>query len=334
MSALRAVPDLSGLDREATVAALRKSMAGLGAAVPESADGVDEGYGPGGTVGDGHRSSMGVGGGRASAAAEVADVPGDIASGRGLSVAPDGDRGGRGVRGVRGGRVAGVPPMARVAEGRVPVPAGLSGLLDGGLLKGAVSSIDAAGAVTAGIVAEITAAGGHVAIVGLPDFSPLNIVEHGGDLSRVLDVPEPGDSPLEVVALLADGVDMVVVKLGRTPPPSAARPVMARLRGSGCALLYVGDGWPGSKVSVASRVTAIHGLGAGHGRIRGVEFHVTARGAGRPERGVRWTVGDCPASEAAATAWDGDGAAPGGPDADVGAAGDANVSPFPLRRAE
>lgn len=224
--------------------------------------------------------------------------------------------------------------MARVAEGRVPVPAGLSGLLDGGLLKGAVSSIDAAGAVTAGIVAEITAAGGHVAIVGLPDFSPLNIVEHGGDLSRVLDVPEPGDSPLEVVALLADGVDMVVVKLDRTPPPSAARPVTARLRGSGCALLYVGDGWPGSKVSVASRVTAIHGLGAGHGRIRGVEFHVTARGAGRPERGVRWTVGDCPASEAAATAWDGDGAAPGGPDADVGAAGDANVSPFPLRWAE
>ena len=222
--------------------------------------------------------------------------------------------------------------MARVAEGRVPVPAGLSGLLDGGLLKGAVSSIDAAGAVTAGIVAEITAAGGHVAIVGLPDFSPLNIVEHGGDLSRVLDVPEPGDSPLEVVALLADGVDMVVVKLDRTPPPSAARPVTARLRGSGCALLYVGDGWPGSKVSVASRVTAIHGLGAGHGRIRGVEFHVTARGAGRPERGVRWTVGDCPASEAAATAWDGDGAAPGGSDA--GAAGDANVSPFPLRWAE
>ena len=223
--------------------------------------------------------------------------------------------------------------MARVAEGRVPVPAGLSGLLDGGLLKGAVSSIDAAGAVTAGIVAEITAAGGHVAIVGLPDFSPLNIVEHGGDLSRVLDVPEPGDSPLEVVALLADGVDMVVVKLGRTPPPSAARPVMARLRGSGCALLYVGDGWPGSKVSVASRVTAIHGLGAGHGRIRGVEFHVTARGAGRPERGVRWTVGDCPASEAAAAAWDGGDVGGGVGGAADGGAG-ATVAEFPLRRAE
>ena len=53
MSALRAVPDLSGLDREATVAALRKSMAGLGAAVPESAGDVDEGYGPGGGIGDG-----------------------------------------------------------------------------------------------------------------------------------------------------------------------------------------------------------------------------------------------------------------------------------------
>ena len=283
MSALCAVPDLSGLNREDTVAALRKSMAGLGAVVPEPASGRggDGGRGSHVVVGDG-----GVGG--------VGD--GAPAGGGGYSV----------------------------ADGRVPVPAGLAGLLGGGLLKGAVSSIDTAGAVVAGILAEVTAAGGHVALVGLPDFAPLSIVEHGGDLSRVLDVPEPGESPLEVVALLADGVDVVVVKLDRTPPPSAARPVMARLRGSGCALLYVGEGWPGSKVSVASRVTAIHGLGAGHGRIRGVEFHVTARGAGRPERGVRWTIGDCPASEAAATALDvreGSGAAGG-------------VIPLPLRKAE
>lgn len=278
MSALCAVPDLSGLNREDTVAALRKSMAGLGAVVPEPASGRG---------GDGGRGSHVV----------VGDGDGSVLAGG------DGHH---------------------AAGGRVPVPAGLAGLLGGGLLKGAVSSIDAAGAVVAGILAEVTAAGGHVALVGLPDFAPLSIVEHGGDLSRVLDVPEPGESPLEVVALLADGVDVVVVKLDRTPPPSAARPVMARLRGSGCALLYVGEGWPGSKVSVASRVTAIHGLGAGHGRIRGVEFHVTARGAGRPERGVRWTIGDCPASEAAATALDvreGSGAAGG-------------VIPLPLRKAE
>lgn len=283
MSALRAVPDLSGLNREDTVAALRKSMAGLGAVVPEPASGRggDGGRGSHVLVGDG-----GVG------------VVGDGVPAGGSS--------------------------HHAAEGRVPVPAGLAGLLDGGLLQGAVSSIDAAGAVVAGILAEVTAAGGHVALVGLPDFAPLSIVEHGGDLSRVLDVPEPGESPLEVVALLADGVDVVVVKLDRTPPPSAARPVMARLRGSGCALLYVGEGWAGSKVSVASRVTAIHGLGAGHGRIRGVEFHVTARGAGRPERGVRWTIGDCPASEAAASEFDareGSGAAGG-------------VVPLPLRKAE
>lgn len=291
MSALRAVPDLSGLNREDTVAALRKSMAGLGAVVPEPASGR------GGDGGRGSHVVVGDGG--------VRDVGDGVPAG--------------------GGRYS-------AADGRVPVPAGLAGLLDGGLVKGAVSSIDAAGAVVAGILAEVTAAGGHVALVGLPDFAPLSIVEHGGDLSRVLDVPEPGESPLEVVALLADGVDVVVVKLDRTPPPSAARPVMARLRGSGCALLYVGEGWPGSKVSVASRVTAIHGLGAGHGRIRGVEFHVTARGAGRPERGVRWTIGDCPASEAAAT----EAAATEATALDVregsGAAG--GVVPLPLRKAE
>lgn len=283
MSALRAVPDLSGLNREDTVAALRKSMAGLGGVVPEPVG--DEG-----------------GGGERGSHVLVGDG---------------------GVRDVGDGAPAGGGEYS-VVDGRVPVPAGLAGLLDGGLVKGAVSSIDAAGAVVAGILAEVTAAGGHVALVGLPDFAPLSIAEHGGDLSRVLDVPEPGESPLEVVTLLADGVDVVVVQLDRTPPPSAARPVMARLRGSGCALLYVGEGWPGSKVSVASRVTAIHGLGAGHGRIRGVEFHVTARGAGRPERGVRWTIGDCPASEAAATA----------PDAREGFGAAGGVVRLPLRKAE
>ncbi|MFC3849085.1 hypothetical protein ACFORJ_02740 [Corynebacterium hansenii] len=293
MPALRAVPDLSGLNREDTVAALRKSMAGLGVAVPESVGGVDEGYGPAGTAGDG--------GGRISAAHK--------------GNSPDSS------------------PSAPTPDGRVPVPAGLAGLLDGGLIKGAASSIDAAGAVVAGILAEVTAAGGHVALVGLPDFSPLGIVEQGGDLARVLDVPDPGDSPLEVVALLADGVDVVVVKLDRTPPPSAARPVMARLRGSGCALLHVGGEWPGSKVSVASRVTAIHGLGAGHGRIRGVEFHVTARGAGRPERGVRWAIGECPASEAAAE-WGGADGVGGGVSGGMGAPDASNVAAFPLRRAE
>ncbi|WP_295625574.1 hypothetical protein [uncultured Corynebacterium sp.] len=287
MSALRAVPDLTGLDRADTVAALRKTMAGLGAAVPESTGGVDDGYGPGGFVGDG--------------------VAGSVDS----DVAAD--------EGARSGATA-------TGAGRVPVPAGLAGILDGGLVKGTVTSIDAAGAVVAGILAEVTAAGGHVALVGLPDFSALSILEHGGDLRRVLDVPEPGESPLEVVGLLADGVDVIVVKLERTPPPSAARPVMARLRGSGCALLHVGEGWPGAKAAVASRVTAIHGLGVGHGRIRGVEFHVTARGAGRPERGVRWAVGECPASEAAAAAWDGAGAG--------GRAHSDTAAPVPLRRVD
>lgn len=253
MSALRAVPDLAGLDRGETVAALRRSMANLGAVVPvvpvgaDGADGADSGGFT--AVAEGSRRS----------AAQEATIDSGL--------------------------------------GRLAVPSGLAGLLDGGLARGAISSVDAAGAVVAGILAEVTATGGHVALVGMPDFAVMPILEHGGDLARVLAVPEPGDNSLEVIALLADGVDLVVAELARTPAPSAVRPVAARLRSSGCAVLAVGEAWPTARVRVSSMITAVHGLGRGHGRIRGVEYRVSAVGGGRPERVVNWAVGECPASE-------------------------------------
>ncbi|MEJ6018991.1 hypothetical protein [Corynebacterium sp. H113] len=178
------------------------------------------------------------------------------------------------------------------SERYIAVPAELQVLFDGGLARGAVSSIDSAGAVVVALIAEATKASLQVAVVGTAQCGMLSVVEQGGDISRVVVVEDPGEEPLEVVGLLADGADLVVVDLPQAPPPSLARPIMARLRKSGCALLFVGKGWPGASVRISSELVAVHGLGRGHGRIRGIEYHVSAEGSGRPRRQVQWVVGE------------------------------------------
>ena len=79
------------------------------------------------------------------------------------------------------------------------------------------------------MVAAVTAAGGHAAIVGQPDMGLLAAVEMGADLSRLAVIPDPGADPVEVAAVLMDGMDLVVLGLGaRSVPPTRARAVTAR----------------------------------------------------------------------------------------------------------
>lgn len=264
MATLRAVPDLAGLDRAETVEALRRSMAQMGAAVPVAAP---ETAVPAG--GEGSSENR---------ATPLAQAPAPAPPPGAPAAAPT--------------PATPTPP----SPNRVPAPPAFAGILGGGLPRGAISAIDSAGAVVAALLAQVTAAGGYVAVVGLPDFGALSIAEHGGDLRRVLAVPEPGDNPLEVISLLADGVDLIAAELPRTPSPSMVRPVAARLRSSGCAVLAVGEAWPTVRLRMSSAVVAVHGVGAGHGRIRGVEYRVAAAGAGLPERRVVWRVGDCGSS--------------------------------------
>ncbi len=75
-----------------------------------------------------------------------------------------------------------------------------------------------------GMVAAVTAAGGNAAIAGLPDVGLLAAVEMGADLSRLAVIPDPGTDPVEVAAVLVDGMDLVVLVLGGrrgTAPPGA-----------------------------------------------------------------------------------------------------------------
>ena len=105
------------------------------------------------------------------------------------------------------------------------------------------------------MVAAVTAKGGHAAIVGQPDVGLLAAVEMGADLSRIAVIPEPGADPVEVAAVLMDGMDLVVLGLGgRSVPAGRARAVVARARQKGCTLLVTGGDWQGASTRLEARV--------------------------------------------------------------------------------
>jgi hypothetical protein len=174
--------------------------------------------------------------------------------------------------------------------GRRPVLPGaeaLAGLLPAGLPRGVVAVLSGARSLPVAIAAAVTAAGAHAAVVGLPDFGLLAAAERGADLDRLAVIPDPGTDPVEVAAVLMDGMDLVVLGLaGRSVPAGRARAVVARARQRGCTLLITGGDWQGAPLRMAARVcgyeiTAGPGAGApvsGSGRVGGVRVSVRVRG--------------------------------------------------------
>ena len=132
------------------------------------------------------------------------------------------------------------------------------------------------------MVAAVTAEGGHAAIVGHPDAGLLAAVEMGADLSRIAVVPDPGSDPVEVAAVLMDGMDMVVLGLGgRSVPATRARAVVARARQKGCTLLVTDGDWQGASARLDARVCGYEITGharPGFGRIAKVQLTYSVSG--------------------------------------------------------
>jgi hypothetical protein len=162
-----------------------------------------------------------------------------------------------------------------------PVPGALPRLLP----RGTVAVLSGARSLMLRMVAAATAEGGHAAIVGQPDVGLLAAVEMGADLSRIAVIPRPGSDPVEVAAVLLDGLDLVVLALaGRSVPMSRARAVTARARQKGCTLLVTGGDWQGASVRLDARVCGYEMVGAGggtgipgRGRIGRVRLDTRAR---------------------------------------------------------
>ncbi len=167
-----------------------------------------------------------------------------------------------------------------------PYPAGgwypQAELLPAPLPRGTVAVLSGARSLPLSMVAAVTAEGGHAAIVGQPDVGLLAAVEMGADLSRIAVIPEPGADPVEVAAVLMDGMDLVVLGLGgRSVPAGRARAVVARARQKGCTLLVTGGDWQGASTRLEARVCGYEITGAGRpgiGRISKVRLAMRARG--------------------------------------------------------
>src|SRR5690625_5122453 len=144
--------------------------------------------------------------------------------------------------GATRGAVGRVEAPEPASESLLAVPDLLAETLPGGLPRGTVAVLSGARSLPVGMVAAVTAAGGHAAIVGQPNLGLLAAAEMGADLSRLAVIPDPGSDPVEIAAVLVDGMDLVVLGLaGTAVAPSRARVLAARARQRGCALVVTAD---------------------------------------------------------------------------------------------
>ncbi|PQM46613.1 hypothetical protein C1Y40_03209 [Mycobacterium talmoniae] len=113
----------------------------------------------------------------------------------------------------RGGPAA-APDLLPASETLLPIPDALAKTLPAGLPRGTVAVVSGARSLPLSLVAAVTAAGGNAAIVGQPNLGLLAAAEMGADLSRLAVIADPGSDPVEIAAVLADGMDLVVLAVG------------------------------------------------------------------------------------------------------------------------
>ena len=194
-----------------------------------------------------------------------------------------------------GQAVARADDLLPESDSQLALPRWLADSLPVPLPRGTVAVLSGARSLLLSVVAAVTAAGGNAAIVGHPDVGLLAAAEMGADLSRLAVIPDPGTDPVEVAAVLVDGMDLVVLGLGgRRVPQTRARAVLARARQKGCTLLVIDGDWQGASTRLDARVcgyelTPAHrGVPApGFGRITKVRLQVSGTCAGRTVGRVR-----------------------------------------------
>lgn len=190
-------------------------------------------------------------------------------------------------------------PQVMAGEGVLSVPGGLAQVLPGGgLPRRAVTQMSDTPALVVELLDRVAGAGGTVGVIGWPDLSYAGM--SAGALERVIAVPEPGIEDLAVAGVLAEGLDLVVLRT-RTElqlSPVRARPLLARLRKGDAALVAVNVAVPSPALRISGQVAQFHGIGRGTGRIRGIDVRVRATAKGWPGATATLTLGTGPARDA------------------------------------
>lgn len=188
----------------------------------------------------------------------------------------------------------GSPGISGDGAAVLAVPEPVAGLLPrGGLVRGTVTAVSGASTLPVALLAAATAAGATAALVGLPQLNLAMAADLGADLSRIAVVPldQPGADPLEVAAVLLDGIDVVLVAVD-TVMPSRARVLSGRARRQSSALVAVGapGAWPGAALRLEAQVAGYRHLPLrrnGYGRIGGLQVDIRAAGNGVAPRTTR-----------------------------------------------
>jgi hypothetical protein len=185
------------------------------------------------------------------------------------------------------------PVVAAESDARLlPVVEPLARLLpSGGLRRGSTVALPApqAGAsLLLALLAEASAAGGWVGVVGRPGLGLVAAAEAGVRLERLALVPEPGADLLAVTIALLEGMDIVVVAGPALAGVRAAdrQRLAARARRGGAVLVALGP-WRGADVELRCTDAQWHGPDAGAGRLCARQVRVQSRGRGLAPGG-RW----------------------------------------------
>lgn len=141
------------------------------------------------------------------------------------------------------------------------------------------------------LIAQATSQGKHVGVVGWPELLLAQVAEEGR-LDKVIVVPEPGAEALAVTGVLVEGLDLVVHHSAPVQlTPTAARPLLARVRAGRAALVTVGLEVPGTLTLIEGHAATYRGIGAGTGRITGVDINVRIEAKGRRPQQKTVTLG-------------------------------------------
>lgn len=177
---------------------------------------------------------------------------------------------------------AGVPGVREHGRPALPVDPRLSVLMPS-LDRGATLTVAGSTSLLLALLAEASATGSWVAMVGLPGVGVLAAAQLGLALERVVLVPDPGPDGPRVLAALLDGMDAVVVgEVALTD--SDRRRLSARARERSAVLLSTTP-WPGASVAIHATVSRWGGVGRGDGRLRDGMLAVSRFGRGAAARG-------------------------------------------------
>jgi hypothetical protein len=181
---------------------------------------------------------------------------------------------------VRAGRELGQGGEVTADTGLLPVLPGLRDLLPmGALQRGSVVTVSSWSMLCLALAAGPAASGAWCAAAGIPEFGVVAAAGAGLDPARLLLVPDLGPNWPQVVASLADGCDLVLLRPPDRPSASIRRKLEAAVRRHGVVLLMVGE-WEGAQVRLRIADQVWTGIGAGHGRLRGRKALVVADGRG------------------------------------------------------